>query len=74
VSLQIAATKLEGMTWEIAVMYSLDVADVIDYPSSPEQMEELMMLEDRLKRQHCFTHRSLNGYIIVGEDNGSIAW
>jgi hypothetical protein len=70
----VARTSFARLTpaavWQVAVAYQLDIGDVIEYPSDPEAMEKLLRFESKLKEGRALTHRSMNGYVIVGE-NGS---
>ena len=58
----------------------MSVADRLPFPETPFQMYLMLRVEDAVKREGCFTHDGMNGYVIFeflkeegGEDRGTIA-
>jgi hypothetical protein len=42
-----------------------DVAELINFPSTPEEMHIMLTLESKAKRDRGLTHRGMNGYMYV---------
>jgi hypothetical protein len=40
-----------------------DIADVLGFPETPEEMHELLRVELLAKRQHGLTEHGINGYV-----------
>lgn len=42
-----------------------DIADVSEFPATPEEMHRLLEIEADAKREHGLTHRGVNGYVYM---------
>lgn len=52
----------------------IDIVDVSKFPSTPQEMHALLEIEAKAKREKGLTHRGINGYVYMGQEEPLRSW